>query len=297
MDDLFEEESSQEQESQSSPETLAPITISLPISADRSLESVTLLKLPPFTMVQKDHFDPSTYSERSDLFPNFASNAEDQMSPDSSEMRAFKAYNVIRHSTQTAPQTNSQLIRWSDGSLSLKVGKDHFDVSTVAATASNNSCSSMMLFQDVGQDVLAPFGSISSKMTARPFCTSSAAHKRWTAALRCSKGVKERKVKYTVASKAPELEKEQAERQEQQRLKLQRKQEAKRRVAMRSTFERTKLTRNFLEDDEEEEAEEDSDVEVYAEERDSELLLQQQTDASSSDEEDQIVSSRLLMNK
>jgi hypothetical protein len=90
--------------------------------------------------------------------------------------------------------------------------------------------------------------------------TSSAGHKRWTAALRCSKGVKERKVKYTVASKAPELEKEQAERQGQQRLKLQRKQEAKRRIAMRSTFERTKLTRNFLEDDEEEDAEEYSDV-------------------------------------
>ena len=68
MDDLFEEESSQEQEPQYSPETLAPITISLPIAADRRLESVTLLKLPPFTMVQKDPFDPNTYSERSDLF-------------------------------------------------------------------------------------------------------------------------------------------------------------------------------------------------------------------------------------
>lgn len=197
-----------------------------------------LLKLPNFLVVQRRAFDVATYEEARDTF-NAVPLAESSID----ESRDFKAFNVIR-SDATASASNACIVRWSNGTQSLKVGAEFFDMTGGDAASTEKT----LVFARHAAALLASIGRPAARFQVRPSTTSSAAHKRFTHAVR-SKHCKERRIKIAYTCADPALQKAAIERAEQEKLRLQRRLDTKRRNAARADFERTRLTRAFLEDD------------------------------------------------
>ena len=293
-DDLFSEDNSQPTE-----ETTPSFhTEKLPLSQIHPLPSSSpfLLKLPSFSFLQTTPFDPINYSESTDTFTNLSLT-------DSQESRQLKAYNVIRCSTLNSQRSNTKIIRWSDGSYSLRIGREYFEMNAIPNTDTktvifhqhNNTTSSTLL-----ESVARPSG----KFQVRPYDTSSAAHKRYSKAV-LARHAKERKIKIAFTADDPEKQKAALERAEQDRIRMQRRIETKRKNAQRAAaLERTRITKAYLEEDEDDVSEdaiydddyaneeiegEDVDVDVYNAERDDAILASKEN----ASDEDEIFSSRL----
>lgn len=299
MDDLFSEQesdrSSASQDQEALVEEFHSERIVIPSLAPLPSKEFVLLKLPSFCFIQPELFDPLNYSEHKDIFPNVQLN-------ESQESRQFKAYNVIRNSLMEGQRSNTKIVQWSDGSFSLKIGKEYFEMNQIPTLDSKT-----IIFHqhtatgDAGQSVLESVGAPSKRFQVRPYNTSSAAHKRYSKAV-LARHAKESKIKIAFTTNDPEKQKIALEKAEQERIRMQRRLDAKRRNAQRaSAMERTKLTRAYLEDDYaeeegdgEEEGEEDeiyneeveNETNVYSAERDSSLMAAKNDDAQAATEEE-----------
>ncbi|VDN31113.1 unnamed protein product [Gongylonema pulchrum] len=141
---------------------------------------------------------------------------------------------------------NSKIVRWSDGTMSLCLGSEVFDITVQPMQQDNH----LFLRQGAGLQGHAVFR---EKLVFRPHSTDSITHRKVTLSM-ADRSNKSQKVKVlTAVGSNPESKKAEIVRKEEERVRAQNRREAQqRRSRLRPSLGRAALSNNFLEDREEE---------------------------------------------
>ncbi|VDO12438.1 unnamed protein product [Rodentolepis nana] len=181
-----------------------------PIRADLGRD-MYLLKMPNFLSVETRPFDPVYYEGEMD---------EDEVLDEEGRTRLkLKVENTIRWRTvkndkgETEVESNARMVKWSDGSFSLHLGDEIFDVHKIDITSDYNH---LFIREDRGLQCQAVF---KNKLTFRPHSTDSFTHRKMTLSL-ADKSSKTQKVKIlTLVGANPEVERAEQIRKEEESLK------------------------------------------------------------------------------
>ncbi|XFF81611.1 hypothetical protein AB1E18_007830 [Capra hircus] len=138
------------------------------------------VKLPKFLSIESKPFDPQYYE---DEFEN------KKMLDEERTRLKLKIENTIRWRIRRnkdgikIKESNARIVKWSDGSLSLHLGNEVFDIYKATMQANHNH---LFIREDTGLQGQAVF---KSKLTFRPHATDYATHKKVTLPLasRCSR--------------------------------------------------------------------------------------------------------------
>uniref|UniRef100_A0A8B9CYB5 RNA polymerase-associated protein LEO1 n=1 Tax=Anser brachyrhynchus TaxID=132585 RepID=A0A8B9CYB5_9AVES len=161
-------------------------------------------------------------------------------------MRRDEEGNEIRES-------NARIVKWSDGSMSLHLGNEVFDVYKAPLQGDHNH---LFIRQGTGLQGQAVF---KTKLTFRPHSTDSATHRKMTLSLadRCSKTQKIRIL--PMAGRDPESQRTEMIKKEEERLRASIRRESQQR-RMREKQHQRGLSANYLEPDRYEEEDEGDDA-------------------------------------
>lgn len=133
------------------------------------------MKLPNFLSVDTRPFDPETYEDEID--------EEETLDEEGRQRLKLKVGNTIRwrkyinDQGETVQDSNARFVRWSDGSLSLHLGSEIFDVYKQPLQNDHNH---LFIRQGTGLQGQAVFR---TKLTFRPHSTDSFTHKKMTMSL------------------------------------------------------------------------------------------------------------------
>lgn len=179
----------------------------------------------------------------------------------------LRARSTIRNRkslTGTEIESNTRLNRWSDGSWTLQIGFEHFEVLPQAFGADENNFLFMCHQQE---ECLESVGKLANKLTVRPFMDSQGTHRKYLALAEATgKGMKKVKVRVATTTADPEKQMRGLVKIQQERIKARRKLDAKRRNLEQRSFDRVGkegLTARFLEADEDEEFEGSAEDDEY----------------------------------
>ena len=203
--------------------------------------NIFLTKIPFFLGYDPMPWDPNTFD------PQFDEN-------DDSEDVLLSIQNTIRwrnHPT-LEKQSNTRMVKWSDGSYSLMIGDELFE-----ANINDISKSQFTLLQyHQAQGCFQTVTKFKKNMSFRPHSTSSLTHKKLTRAI-AKKHAKTDKTKTLITKEDPDKARNELEKRVNENMKAQRKREAKERALLERTMG---------------DAEYDSDVEASYRRGDSSLL-------------------------
>ena len=165
-----------EDEDEQVPETETRIDITIPkINVDLGKES-HFVKLPNFLSVDTHPYDPSWYEDEID---------EDETCDDEGRARMkLKVENTIRWRNVSdadgnmSKESNARIIKWSDGSMSLHLGSEIFDIHKQQLLSGDNN--HLYIRQGIGLQGQTVF---KTKLTFRPHSTDSFTHKKMTLSL------------------------------------------------------------------------------------------------------------------
>ncbi|XP_007422239.1 RNA polymerase-associated protein LEO1 [Python bivittatus] len=208
------------------------------------------VKLPNFLSVEPRPFDPQYYE---DEFED-----EEMLDEEGRTRLKLKVENTIRWRTRRDDEgneireSNARIVKWSDGSMSLHLGNEVFDVYKAPLQGDHNH---LFIRQGTGLQGQAVF---KTKLTFRPHSTDSATHRKMTLSLadRCSKTQKIRIL--PMAGRDPESQRTEMIKKEEERLRASIRRESQQR-RMREKQHQRGLSASYLEPDrydEEEEGEE-----------------------------------------
>ncbi|KFO21420.1 RNA polymerase-associated protein LEO1 [Fukomys damarensis] len=208
------------------------------------------VKLPNFLSVEPRPFDPQYYE---DEFED-----EEMLDEEGRTRLKLKVENTIRWRTRRdeegseIKESNARIVKWSDGSMSLHLGNEVFDVYKAPLQGDHNH---LFIRQGTGLQGQAVF---KTKLTFRPHSTDSATHRKMTLSLadRCSKTQKIRIL--PMAGRDPECQRTEMIKKEEERLRASIRRESQQR-RMREKQHQRGLSASYLEPDrydEEEEGEE-----------------------------------------
>jgi RNA polymerase-associated protein LEO1 len=243
-----------------------PMRVSVPLHDVLDTDQLRLTKLSNIISIEPRPFDPETYE------PNGTEYIDDRGQKrvrlhDSNAIRwrwaAGDDGNLIRES-------NSRLVRWSDGSVTLAIGDEVMDVREIDVSGDHS-----YLFAR-HPNLIQGQGPLNKKITLRPASLTSSSHKRLAAAVVKHHGnAGQQRVRATTTMVDPKKEKEEQERAEAARIKdleklADKQQKTMRKYKSTSTYSGgsygggarnrpTALNARFLEEDEEEEEEEDEE--------------------------------------
>lgn len=164
---------SQEREKTPIPETR--IDVEIPRIASDLGKDIHFVKLPNFLSVDTRPFDPDTYEDEID--------EEETLDEEGRQRLKLKVGNTIRwrkyinDKGETIQDSNARFVRWSDGSLSLHLGSEIFDVYKQPLMNDHNH---LFIRQGTGLQGQAVFR---TKLTFRPHSTDSFTHKKMTMSL------------------------------------------------------------------------------------------------------------------
>lgn len=134
------------------------------------------VKLPNFLSIGTHEYDPATYEDEID---------EDEAVDNEGRARLkLKVENTIRwrkirdRSGEEQVQSNARVVEWSDGSLSLYLGSEIFDVNE----KSIGECSHLFTRQGIRQGLLGQ-AIFNTKLSIRPNSTESFTHRKLTLSL------------------------------------------------------------------------------------------------------------------
>ncbi|TGZ65684.1 hypothetical protein CRM22_005737 [Opisthorchis felineus] len=200
------------------------------IRADLGKE-MHLVKMPNFLSVETRPFDPNFYEDELD---------EDEVLDEEGRTRLkLKVENTIRwrvaknDAGDVVHESNARIVRWSDGSLSLHLGDEIFDIHKVDIHADYN-----YLFIREGSGLQGQ-SSLRTKLTFRPHSTDSFTHRKITLSL-ADKTNKSQKVKILpVAGADPESNRIALVKREEEKLRVTLRRESR----MRRLRERQAMTR------------------------------------------------------
>ena len=205
----------------------------------------------------------------------------------------LRARTTIRNRKNSKNQTiesNSRLNRWSDGTWTLQIGSEHFEVLPQVFSADENN---LLFFRHQNEDCLESVGKLANKLTVRPFMDSQGTHRKYLALAEATgKGMKKVKVRVATTTADPEKEKRGLVKIQQERIKARRKLDAKRRNLEQKSFDRVGkegLTARFLEADEEDYEYENADEDEYDADfiDDGEIEELEDEDAENEDEDEE----------
>ncbi len=175
------------------------IEVELPRLQSDLGDELHFVKLPNFLSVETRPFDPAFYEEEMD---------EDEVLDEEGRTRLkLKVENTMRwrrrldaEGNEMDRESNARIVRWSDGSMSLHLGKEVFDVYKTTIQGDHNH---LFIRQGTGLQGQAVF---KTKLTFRPHSTDSATHRKMTLSIadRCSKTQKIRVL--PMAGKDPETQ-------------------------------------------------------------------------------------------
>lgn len=158
--------------------------------------------------------------------------------------------------------SNARMVKWSDGSWSLMVGEELFDISRQSMTTEHN----YIFGRHAEEGSMECLGRLRERIMIRPYITDDQRHRKYlaAAAVASAKASADVRVKMAVTVADPEMEKQRMIKLEQEKIKAKRKLEAKRRTLKQRSYERvgrTGLTAKFLEERDEEDIEEEDEYE------------------------------------
>ncbi|XP_062922600.1 RNA polymerase-associated protein LEO1 [Mobula hypostoma] len=207
------------------------------------------VKLPNFLSVEPRPFDPQYYE---DEFED-----EEMLDEEGRTRLKLKVENTIRwrirkdEEGNDVRESNARIVKWSDGSMSLHLGNEVFDVYKAPLQGDHNH---LFIRQGTGLQGQAVF---KTKLTFRPHSTDSATHRKMTLSLadRCSKTQKIRIL--PIAGRDPESQRSEMIKKEEERLRASIRRESQQR-RMREKQSQRGLSSSYLEPDRYDE-EEDGD--------------------------------------
>ncbi|OZC09765.1 Leo1-like protein [Onchocerca flexuosa] len=223
-------------------------------------EGLYFVKFPNFLSIEPRPFDQDHYEDEFD---------EDDLLDEEGRARLkLRVENTIRwryildDDGNIQKQGNSKIVRWSDGTMSLYLGGEIFDIMVQPMQLDNH----LFLRQGAGLQGHAVFKQVSvlnfltrivEKLVFRPHSTDSITHRKVTLSM-ADRSNKSQKVKVlTAVGSNPESKKAEIVRKEEERMRAQSRREAQqRRNRMRPSLGRSGLTANFLEDRDEDSEEE-----------------------------------------
>lgn len=151
------------------------IDVEIPrIQADLGRD-IHFVKLPNFLSVDTRPFDPETYEDEID--------EEDTLDEEGRQRIKLKVSNMMRwrermnDDGQMVRESNTRIVKWSDGSMSLHLGNEIFDVYKQPLHGDHNH---LFIRQGTGLQGQAVFR---TKLTFRPHSTESFTHKKMTMSL------------------------------------------------------------------------------------------------------------------
>jgi RNA polymerase-associated protein LEO1 len=168
-----EEEEDKENEPEPIPETRIDVEIPK-ISCDLGRD-IHFVKLPNFLSVETRPFDPETYEDEID--------EEETLDEEGRARLKLKVENTIRWKEvmdkegTIKKESNARLVRWSDGSYSLHLGSEIFDVYKQPLQGDHNH---LFIRQGTGLQGQAVFR---TKLSFRPHSTESFTHRKMTLSL------------------------------------------------------------------------------------------------------------------
>lgn len=171
--DRDEPERSEEREKTPIPETRIDVEIPR-ITSDLGKE-IHFVKLPNFLSVDTRPFDPETYEDEID--------EEETLDEEGRQRLKLKVGNTIRwrrsynSNGEAIMDSNARFVKWSDGSMSLHLGNEIFDVYKQPLQNDHNH---LFIRQGTGLQGQAVFR---TKLTFRPHSTDSFTHKKMTMSL------------------------------------------------------------------------------------------------------------------
>uniref|UniRef100_A0A8C4R9P2 RNA polymerase-associated protein LEO1 n=1 Tax=Eptatretus burgeri TaxID=7764 RepID=A0A8C4R9P2_EPTBU len=233
---------------QSVPETRIEVEIPK-VNTDLGNE-LYFVKLPNFLSVETRPFDAQYYEDEFE---------DDEMMDEEGRTRLkLKVENTIRWRVQRdedgneVKESNARMVRWSDGSMSLHLGNEVFDVHKAPLQGDHNH---LFIRQGTGLQGQAVFR---TKLTFRPHSTDSATHRKMTLSLadRCSKTQKIRIL--PIAGKDPESQRSEMIKKEEERLRASIRRESQQR-RMRERQHLRGLTSQYLEADRFDDDDDDGD--------------------------------------
>jgi len=161
-------------------------------------------------------------------------------------------------------ESNSRLNRWSDGTWTLQIGSEHFEILPQTFSTDENN---ILCVRHQNEECFEAVGKLANKLTVRPFMDSQGGHRKYLALAEATgKGMKKVKVRVATTTADPEKEKRGLVKMQQERIKARRKLDAKRRNLEQKSFDRVGkegLTARFLEADEEDEEDDAGDEDEY----------------------------------
>ncbi|XP_038938441.1 RNA polymerase-associated protein LEO1-like [Rattus norvegicus] len=130
------------------------------------------VKLPRFLRIEPKPFDPQHYEDEFD--------DEKELYEEDKTRLKLKVENTIRwrmcrdQEGSKTKESNTRIVKWSDGSMSLHLGKEVFDIYKAPLQDNLNQ---LFIREDTGLRGQAIF---KSKLTFRPHCTDGATYKKMT---------------------------------------------------------------------------------------------------------------------
>lgn len=205
-------------------------------------KAIHFVKLPNFLSVEPRPFDPNVYEDEID--------DEETLDEEGRARLKLKVENTIRwrerfnDKGEFVKESNARFVRWSDGSLSLHLGGEIFNVYKQPLQGDHNH---MFIRQGTGLQGQAVFR---TKLTFRPHSTDSFTHRKMTLSLadrsQKTQGIK---VLSTVGSN-PDQRRDEMMKQEEDKLRAAVRRESKqRRVRERVGGSRGGLSTSYLEGD------------------------------------------------
>ncbi|XP_044266863.1 another transcription unit protein [Tribolium madens] len=168
-----DEDEDKENEPEQIPETRIDVEIPK-ISCDLGRD-IHFVKLPNFLSVETRPFDPETYEDEID--------EEETLDEEGRARLKLKVENTIRwrenmdKEGNVKKESNARLVRWSDGSYSLHLGSEIFDVYKQPLQGDHNH---LFIRQGTGLQGQAVFR---TKLSFRPHSTESFTHRKMTLSL------------------------------------------------------------------------------------------------------------------
>jgi len=240
---------SQEEEQQQ--EEGVAIEIELPKVDTAIGDDVYFVKLPNFLSIETKPFDQAFYEDEID---------EDEVLDDEGRARLkLKVENTLRwrhgkdREGNDIKESNARIVKWSDGSISLHLGNEIFDIFKMPIEGLQNH---LFVQQGTGLQAKAVFR---EKFTFRPYSTKSQTHLKMTMSI-AEKVSKTQKIQLIpVTDRDPEAARKEMTKKEEERMRAQMRRESQQR-RMREKNASKGLTANYLEseifEDDEQELEE-----------------------------------------
>lgn len=235
---LYADPEAQEEEQESRPPTIVEVNTAR-IDPTFTTKGLYFVKLPNFLSVDSRPFDQDHYEDEID---------EDEYLDEEGRARLkLKVENTLRwryklgEDGNLTRESNAKIVRWDDGSMSLKLGNELFDVQCQPMQRDNH----LFMRQGAGLQGHAVFG---KKLVFRPFSTDSITHRKVTLSM-ADRTSKSQKVKViNDLGQDPEAQKAEMVRREEERLRAQNRREAQQRRNRMRPSVRTGLSASYLED-------------------------------------------------